>query len=180
MTQFLFTLPEIFTKWYIDLHSDRKRGTAFMEVSQNISSFCSVSGYIGFTPVSWTLTHLMAEIIWLSIANGTRLEDLVSQLLRKFHWLNGPNLVRQKVFSQYVFCPSEADYTLPPFQDRKSLLTLVQALVISRVDYCNAFFMGLPLKAVWKLQQVQNAGASLVTDTMKFDHILYVRVHLPW
>ena len=37
---------------------------------------------------------------------------------------------------------------LQPYLDRKSLTTLVHVSVISRTGYCNAVYMGLPLKAI--------------------------------
>lgn len=40
------------------------------------------------------------------------------------------------------------------FLDRKDLATLVHALVMHRLDYCNAVYVGLCLKTVQKLQRV--------------------------
>ena len=42
-------------------------------------------------------------------------------------------------------------------------MTLVHALVILKINYCNAVYMGLPLKAVWKLKKVQITVARLVS-----------------
>ena len=47
---------------------------------------------------------------------------------------------------------------------------LVMALDISWIDYCNALFVGLPLKLTWRLQHIQNVMARLVVDVCKFDH----------
>ena len=49
--------------------------------------------------------------------------------------------------------------------------TLVHAVVIGRLDYCNSLFYGLPMKSVSKLQHVQNAAAGLITNTPRYDHI---------
>lgn len=46
--------------------------------------------------------------------------------------------------------------------DTRSLAMLVHALVFSRIDYCNARYVGLPLGLIWNLQQVQNMTAILV------------------
>ena len=43
---------------------------------------------------------------------------------------------------------------IQPCPDEKSLITLVHAPIISRTDYCSALYVGLPLMAVRKVQQV--------------------------
>ena len=42
--------------------------------------------------------------------------------------------------------------------------TLVQALVISRLDYCNSVLYGIPAIHTNKLQRVQNVAARLLTN----------------
>ena len=39
-------------------------------------------------------------------------------------------------------------YQLRPYLDERSLMTVTHALVISRIDYCNELYVGLPLKTV--------------------------------
>ena len=48
---------------------------------------------------------------------------------------------------------------------------LVTALILSRLDYCNAVLAGLPQSTLQPLQRVQNAAARLVSDTKPRDHI---------
>ena len=43
--------------------------------------------------------------------------------------------------------------------------TVVHALIISRLDYCNSVFYGLPKCAIKELQSIMNAAARLVTLT---------------
>ena len=43
-----------------------------------------------------------------------------------------------------------------PYLDRKSLMTLIHSLLISRINCCNALCVGLPLKDIAKLHHVQN------------------------
>ena len=50
--------------------------------------------------------------------------------------------------------------------------SLVHAYVTSRLDYCNSKLYGLPKYQLSKLQRIQNMAARLITDTMKFDHII--------
>ena len=52
---------------------------------------------------------------------------------------------------------------LRPYLDMGVLTTLVHALVISRLDHCNALYVGLPLRLMRKLQVVQNVVARLLT-----------------
>ena len=49
--------------------------------------------------------------------------------------------------------------------------TIVHALVMSRLDYCNAVLYGLPDAQLQKLQLVQNAAARPVTGTHRREHI---------
>jgi hypothetical protein len=64
--------------------------------------------------------------------------------------------------------------------DKKAAATLIQAYVISRLDYCNALLYGLPESLLDKLQKVQNAAARVVTRTRKWDHITPVLRELHW
>ena len=59
---------------------------------------------------------------------------------------------------------------LRPYLDRDNLASVVHALVTSQLDYCNALYVGLPLKMVRKLWLVQNAAARLITGTRRFEH----------
>ncbi len=54
-----------------------------------------------------------------------------------------------------------------PFLTEHAAQLLVQALVISRLDYCNAFLAGLPSNTIKPLQMIQNAAARLVFETQK-------------
>ena len=47
----------------------------------------------------------------------------------------------------------------------------VNALVISRLDYCNSLMHNIPLSHTVGLQRVQNNAARLITRTNKHDHI---------
>ena len=58
--------------------------------------------------------------------------------------------------------------------------TIVHALVMSLVDYCNAVLYGLPDAQLEKLQLVQNAAARLVTGTHRRVPITPVLFALHW
>jgi len=61
--------------------------------------------------------------------------------------------------------------------DSDSAATLVHAFVSSRVDYCNAIFVGAPKNVTDKLQRVLNAAARIVSGTRKYDHGLTDLMH---
>ena len=56
---------------------------------------------------------------------------------------------------------------LRPYLDTGALTTLVHALVISRLDHCNALYVGLPLRLMQKLEVVQNVAARLLNGVRK-------------
>ena len=58
--------------------------------------------------------------------------------------------------------------------------TVVNALVTSRLDNCNALLLGLPKNLLQKLQYVQNSAARLIMGTNKRDHIRPVLKRLHW
>ena len=58
-----------------------------------------------------------------------------------------------------------------PFLTQEAAQILIQALILSRLDYANALYYGLPGSLIQKLQHVQNAAACLVCQVRKYDHI---------
>ena len=63
---------------------------------------------------------------------------------------------------------------------RHALLTLIRALVISKVDYCNSLLAGLPGNQVNRLQSVLNAAARLVFSASRSEHISPLLCELHW
>ena len=61
-----------------------------------------------------------------------------------------------------------------------ALVSLANALVSSRLDYCNSLYSGLPNSSLLRLQSVQNSLARRGTRTAKFDHITLVLKQLHW
>ena len=59
-------------------------------------------------------------------------------------------------------------------------LTLVNYLVLSRVDYCIAAHSGLPMTSLRRLQRILHAAARLVTGASKFDHVKPMLQELGW
>ena len=57
---------------------------------------------------------------------------------------------------------------------------LIETLVISRMDYCNSIYNGLPIKSLKIIKLVQNAAARVITKTSRRDHISHILGDLHW
>ncbi len=66
------------------------------------------------------------------------------------------------------------------FLTQQAAQLLVQALVISRLDYCNALLAGLPSNTIKPLQMIQNAAAWLVFNEPKRAHVTPLFISLHW
>ncbi len=64
--------------------------------------------------------------------------------------------------------------------DRACCATSCQALVVSRLDYCNALLVGLPANTIKPLQMIQNAAARLVFNEPKRTHVTPLFISLHW
>jgi Reverse transcriptase (RNA-dependent DNA polymerase) len=59
-------------------------------------------------------------------------------------------------------------------------IQLVCALVLSRLDYCNSVYAGLPDTTLAPLQRVLHAAARLVNDLKTSDHVISALMDLHW
>ena len=66
------------------------------------------------------------------------------------------------------------------FRSFSTVQTLVNAFVISRLDYCNSIFFGLPNTELQNLQRIQNTAARPICNMNKYDHITPILVKLHW
>ncbi len=66
-----------------------------------------------------------------------------------------------------------------PFLSEHATQLLVQALVLSRLDYCNALLAGIPASSIKPLQLIQNAAARLIFNEPKRMHVtpLFINLH---
>ena len=65
--------------------------------------------------------------------------------------------------------------------DKNSAIILANALVSSKLDYCNFLFYGLPSNSIYRLQKIQNSIARVVIPSAKrYDHITPTLRTLHW
>ena len=57
--------------------------------------------------------------------------------------------------------------------------SLVNSLVISRLDYCNALLNGVPKTILGRFQTFQNTAARIITRTSRYEHITPVLHWIP-
>lgn len=60
------------------------------------------------------------------------------------------------------------------------LKTVINAVVTSRLDYCNALYLGISQTSLSRLQLVQNSAARLLTGTRSRDYITPILASLHW
>jgi len=63
---------------------------------------------------------------------------------------------------------------------REALLTLIRALVVSKLDYCNSVLVGVTRTLQRRLQSVFNATARLVFSARRSEHVTPLLHDLHW
>ena len=66
------------------------------------------------------------------------------------------------------------------FLDFSSVKCVVNALVLSHLDYCNSLYLNLPSSLLKRLQRVQNAAARTIFNLRKREHVSIHRQSLRW
>ena len=64
--------------------------------------------------------------------------------------------------------------------DLKTASTFATSLVRSKLNYCNTLYLNLPIKQIYRLQQLQNSVARAITGTPKTEHITPIFKSLHW
>ena len=63
---------------------------------------------------------------------------------------------------------------------KNSTAFLVNATVLTRVDYCNSVYTCLPQKSMHKLLFAENLAARLISQTPRHHHITPILIELNW
>ena len=71
-------------------------------------------------------------------------------------------------------------YMMKDFVDRKNLVILVRSLIVSKVDYCNSLFIGLPNVILKKVQSVLNRAERLIFNLLPRVPITSSLIELHW
>ena len=64
--------------------------------------------------------------------------------------------------------------------DHDSTKTIIQALVMSKIDYCNSLLLGSADYQLNKIQCIQNMACRIVCNLCKFDHVTPSMHDLHW
>ena len=70
--------------------------------------------------------------------------------------------------------------SIKKYLNKEALITLISTKVLSRLDYCNSTYSGIPDEQLKRLQRVQNAAARLILNKRKKDHITPLLKKLHW
>ena len=66
------------------------------------------------------------------------------------------------------------------FLNEEGTETIIQAHVLSKIDYCSSIYQGAPTYAINKLQRLQNMGSRISKRLRKYDHITPHLMDLHW
>ena len=151
---------------------------AFDKVDHNILLRClEISSGVTSDALKWFESYLFGQtqrIIVMSSVSEAR--NLGVWFDSKFQFQTHVNKTCQSTF-YYVY---NILIRIRKFLSFEAAKMLVQALVISCLDYCNSVPYGTPAIHMNKLQRVQNAAVRLLTNTPHYSHITPVMVDLHW
>ena len=98
----------------------------------------------------------------------------IDNLLKNHHHIN-------RICSQcFRFCIIKSVQAVHFRLDHDTAKIIIQALVLSKLDYCKSLLAGSAKYQLEKLQRVQNIACSVVNNLWKFDHISVSLMGLHW
>ncbi|KAF7246618.1 Mitochondrial tRNA-specific 2-thiouridylase 1 [Varanus komodoensis] len=151
---------------------------------------CNFRFYHQMALVPCTLTLNQDGTVWVTMAKptkaltpGQKCMQIRSLGVRSLGVLLDPELsleAQVTAVARSAFLQLRLIHQLRLFLENDCLATVTHTLVTSRLDFCNALYVGLPLKTVRILQLVQNRAARLLTGTGRCSHITPVLRQLHW
>ncbi|KAF7235683.1 putative RNA-directed DNA polymerase from transposon BS [Varanus komodoensis] len=132
------------------------------------------------------LNRCLAEVMGWMRANKLKLNPDKTEVLDKVRSLGvllNPELsleAQVTTVARSAFLQLRLINQLLPYLEYDCLATVTHVLVTSRLDFCNALYVGLPLKTVRILQLVQNRAARLLTGMGHYVHMTPVLHQLHW
>ena len=78
------------------------------------------------------------------------------------------------------YCKLHNIARIRPSLDSKTAQLIVQALVLTNIDYCNSLLAGSSQYQLNKLQQIQNMSCWIICNIKKYDHISSAMKNLHW
>ena len=70
--------------------------------------------------------------------------------------------------------------SIRPYLNEEAVETLIQSVVISRLDYCYCIFIGIPLSSIHRFELGHNAAARVVCKTPPRAHMTPILRQLHW
>ena len=139
--------------------NDDKMEVMLIGTRQQLSKLPEVTVKIGNVSINPTETARNLGIYWnKTMTTTTHINRLSSQL---FNTLQAINKIRHLL-------------------DNDTKNVVMQALIISRLDYCNSQDIGSTQKDLQKLQQVQNMASRIIYQKRKYDSVTPCLMDLHW
>ena len=82
--------------------------------------------------------------------------------------------------SSQLFNTLQAINKIGHLLDNDTTKIVMQALIISRLDYCNSQYIGSMQKDLQKLQQIQNMASQIIYQKRKYDSVTPCLMDLHW
>ena len=178
---------QIYTHFRMENISDAVHNTS--QCLQQISDWATSHGLIlnpsksqtMFVGIHYYITKLKPLNIPVTIMNSicipysTVVRDLGLMVDQRLSWQQHVNGVRRR-----FFCTFHSLKRFQKFLPTKVRIVLVQALLLSHIDYADAAYVDLDQDLLDKLERLQNIGIRYIFNLKKYDHITEHRNGLRW
>ena len=155
------------------------------------SFYLGIEGHIGIQALILCCCFLFLRARTLARACGSTLSSRLSHTIGKcglgHAYEEGAMFDSQLIIAPHVkSLVKKSSFHLRNIGKARRVLTedatktVMQSLVMSRLDYCNALLIGIQQDLIAKLQRLQNSAARIVSRTSKYEHITPVLIKLHW